>query len=131
MSKREPKVNRPRILRTLFVDLLLDRRARPIFIYVAFFIFITAALYHWLEGWSWLDSIYFVVITFTTIGYGDLVPTMPITKLITIFVGLNGVAILLMLFDEMRRVRAWDRDENLLGEAEADTNRNVQLGDSE
>ncbi len=119
---RKPKVKRLRILRTLFLDLLLDRHARPIFIYVAFFILITAALYHWLEGWSWLDSIYFVVVTFTTIGYGDLAPTMPITKVITIFVGLNGVAILLMLFDEMRRVRAWDRDETLLDEAEDDTN---------
>ena len=119
---RKPKVKRLRILRTLFLDLLLDRHARPIFIYVAFFIFVTAALYHWLEGWNWLDSIYFVVITFTTIGYGDLAPTMPITKLITILVGLNGVAILLMLFDEMRRVRAWDRDENLLEKEEADNN---------
>jgi hypothetical protein len=117
---RKDKAKRLRILRTLFIDLLLDRHSRPILIYVAFFIFITSALYHWLEGWSWLDSIYFVVITFTTIGYGDLVPTTPITKLITIFVGLNGVAILLMLFDEMRRVRAWDRDENLLDETEAD-----------
>ena len=116
------KVRRLRILRTLFLDLLLDRHARPIFIYVAFFVLITAALYHWLEGWSWLDSIYFVVVTFTTIGYGDLAPTLPITKLITIFVGLNGVAILLMLFDEMRRVRAWDRNDDLLEEGEADSN---------
>ncbi len=123
MSNRHlPKPKRLRILRTLFLDLLLDRHARPIFIYVAFFILFTAALYHWLEGWSWLDSIYFVVVTFTTIGYGDLAPTMPITKIITIFVGLNGVAILLMLFDEMRRVRAWDRDENLLEREEADNN---------
>jgi hypothetical protein len=87
--------------------LLLDRRARPIFIYVVILVFVTAAVFHWLEGWGWLDSIYFVVITFTTIGYGDFAPTTPLTKLITIFVALNGVAILLMLFDEIRRVRAW------------------------
>ena len=98
---------RVRLFRTLFLDLLMDRRARPIFIYVAFFIVVTAAVFHWLEGWGWLDSIYFVVVTFTTIGYGDFAPTTPLTKLITIFVALNGVAILLMLFDEMRRVRAW------------------------
>lgn len=98
---------RVRLFRTLFLDLLMDRRARPIFIYVAFFIVVTAAVFHWLEGWGWLDSIYFVVITFTTIGYGDFAPTTPLTKLITIFVALNGVAILLMLFDEIRRVRAW------------------------
>jgi hypothetical protein len=95
-------------MRTLFLDLFLDRKARPIFIYAAVFIVVSAALFHWLEGWSCLDSIYFVVVTFPTIGYGDFAPTMALTKIITIFVGLNGVAILLMLFDEIRRVRSRD-----------------------
>jgi voltage-gated potassium channel len=70
-------------------------------------IVIDAALYHWLEGWGWLDSIYFVVITLTTIGYGDFSPTTPLTKLITIFFGLNGVIMLLMLFDVVRTLRGW------------------------
>jgi hypothetical protein len=107
---------RLRLFRTLFLDLLVDRRSRPIFIYVALMIVITAAVFHWLEGWGWLDSIYFVVITFTTIGYGDFAPTTPLTKLITIFVALNGVAVLLMLFDEIRRVRAWHPIEKPLTE---------------
>jgi hypothetical protein len=97
--------------KTLFIDLFLDSKARPVLIYAALFIAVCSALFHWLEGWSWLDSIYFVVITFTTIGYGDFVPTLPITKIITIFVGLNGVAILLLLFDEIRRVRSWHKVE--------------------
>ena len=54
-NTRSLRPKRLRILRTLFLDLLADRHARPIFIYVAFFILITAALYHWLEGWSWLE----------------------------------------------------------------------------
>jgi hypothetical protein len=62
-------------------------------------------IYYWLEGWSLLDSAYFVVVTLTTIGFGDLAPTKPITKLVTIFYGLNGVAILLMLLDQIRRLR--------------------------
>ena len=95
--------------RVLFLDLIRDRSSRPIFIYVLLFITISATVFHLLEGWSWLDSFYFVVITFTTIGYGDLAPSMPITKLKTIFVGLNGVAILLLMFDEIRRVRSWHR----------------------
>jgi voltage-gated potassium channel len=94
--------------KTLFIDVLFDSRTRPIFLYVVFVISIGAVLYHWLEGWSWLDSFYFVVITLTTIGYGDLSPTKPLTKLITIFYGLNGVIILLMLFDVIRGLRRWD-----------------------
>jgi hypothetical protein len=53
------------LTKTLFLDLLLDRKSRPIFIYAAIVIVASAAVFHWLEGWDWLDSIYFVVITFT------------------------------------------------------------------
>lgn len=93
------------LARFLLLDLLLDPEARPIFIYAIANILFGAILYSWLEGWSYLDSIYFVVITLCTIGYGDLTPTKPITKLITIFFAINGVVILLMLFDQIRRIR--------------------------
>ena len=92
----------------LFLDVLLDRKTRPLLIYVAIVIGIGAAIYHWLEGWSWLDSVYFVVITLTTIGYGDFSPTTPLTKLITIFYGVNGVILFFMLFDVVRRLRRWE-----------------------
>ncbi|GAB4434278.1 MAG: hypothetical protein Kow0031_15970 [Anaerolineae bacterium] len=91
--------------RFLLLDIIFDRRARPVFVYVAANIVVGTYLYHWLEGWGVLDSAYFVIITLTTIGYGDFSPSTPLTKILTIFYALNGVAILLMLLDEIRRVR--------------------------
>ena len=66
--------------------------------------------YSLLEGWSLLDSLYFSVISLATVGYGDLAPTTPLSKVFTVFYVLNGIAILLSLFDRIRAVRAGSRD---------------------
>lgn len=39
---------------------------------------------------SWGDALYFVVITFFTVGYGDLYPVCELTKILTMFVILSG-----------------------------------------
>jgi voltage-gated potassium channel Kch len=48
--------------------------------------------YHFVEHWSWLDSLYFCVVSLATVGYGDLVPTEPISKIFTMIYLLNGLA---------------------------------------
>jgi hypothetical protein len=102
----QPRKNNSKILsKVFFLDVLLEPSTRPILFYVLGIIFIGAGLFHWLEGWSWIDSFYFVVITLTTIGYGDFTPSTPLTRLITIFYGINGVVVLLTFFDIIRRYR--------------------------
>jgi len=50
---------------------------------------------HYVEGWSWLDAFYYVGMTMTTVGYGDIVPTKPITKILAVFLGTIGITIVL------------------------------------
>jgi hypothetical protein len=52
-------------------------------------------VYHRFEGWSILDSLYFSLITLTTVGYGDLSPTRPGTKIFTMVFIVLGIGILL------------------------------------
>ncbi len=35
---------------------------------------------HLVEGWAWLDALYFAVASVTTVGYGDFVPAHGATK---------------------------------------------------
>ena len=60
-------------------------------------------VYHRFEGWSALDSLYFSVITLTTVGYGDLSPTRPGTKIFTMVFIIVGIGILLAFINMVAR----------------------------
>lgn len=74
----------------------MKRGIHPSFIIsIIFFILVILAgsvVYHKLEGWNTIDSVYFVSVTVTTIGYGDLYPTTEASKIFTIFFSYFGVA---------------------------------------
>jgi voltage-gated potassium channel len=56
----------------------------------------TGTLFYWhVERWTPLDSLYLSVVTLTTVGYGDLVPTTAAGKVFTILYILVGIGIIL------------------------------------
>jgi hypothetical protein len=50
--------------------------------------------YHFVQDLSWVDALYFCVVTLTTIGYGDITPVTNFEKLFTVFYILAGVGII-------------------------------------
>lgn len=50
--------------------------------------------YHFLEGWTWVDSLYFSVVAVTTVGFGDLAPSTDPSKLFTVGYVLVGIGII-------------------------------------
>nr|WP_234899520.1 potassium channel family protein [Ruegeria lacuscaerulensis] len=52
-----------------------------------------SVFYRYVESWSWLDSIYFSVVTISTVGYGDFSPETAAGKIFTMFYIIVGLGI--------------------------------------
>ena len=111
MSNSQPLRN------LLLFDVLGDRDSCPVVYWAGITLLLGTLVYQWLAGWSYLDSHSFCVISLATIGNGDLTPTTPLARVFTIFYFINGIVILLALFDRIRVLRTqrvgvhMDRDE--------------------
>ncbi len=51
--------------------------------------------YHFVEDWSWINSLYFTVVMLTTIGFGDFHPTTEFSRIFTVLFILIGVSFIL------------------------------------
>ncbi len=61
-------------------------------------------VFHIVEEWRYIDSLYFTVVTITTVGYGDFAPQTDLGKLITVLYLFLGVGIVLYLFSMLSRL---------------------------
>lgn len=59
--------------------------------------------YRYVEGLSWLDALYFCVVTPTTVGYGDIAPKTDLGKLFTVFYLLIGISIVAAFLNNLLR----------------------------
>ena len=59
-----------------------ETKALPV---VAGVLILTGTLFYWrFEDWTFIESLYFCIVTLTTVGYGDLSPTTAGTQIFTI-----------------------------------------------
>jgi voltage-gated potassium channel len=61
---------------------------------VSFFLILVVTFYCQYEGWTVLDSLFFVVQTVSTVGYGFPAPTTDKSRLFTIFFILIGIFVI-------------------------------------
>ena len=71
------------------------RRLFYVFIMIVLFLFGGMFVYHHIEGWRYIDSLYFSAATMTTVGYGDITPQTDLGKLLTVIYVFTGVGMAL------------------------------------
>ncbi len=81
-------------------------------------VLIGTVFFRLIEGWSWLDSYFFTVVTISTVGYGELVPATAAGKIATtvlIFVGLGVFAVAIREFAQYHMQKREEHTQWLIG----------------
>ena len=71
--------------------------------------------FHFIEGWSFVDSFYTTIATLSTVGYGDFAPETTAGKFFTVFIIIFGVGMMFYSLVLMAETFIEARLRNLLG----------------
>jgi voltage-gated potassium channel Kch len=50
-------------------------------------------IFKYLEGWGWVDALFFSVVTISTVGYGDMVPQTVTGRLLAVVYIILGIGV--------------------------------------
>lgn len=66
---------------------------------------LSVAFFHFVEGWDFLDAAYFITMTISTVGYGDIVPVTPLGKLGSIVLIFSGISLAFYVITRLGAIR--------------------------
>lgn len=80
---------------------------------IAIWLVIGTVMFRILEDWTWIQSLYFSVVTLSTVGYGDLHPTTDISRLADVLYIIFGVVTVLSAFAIVGTAKLERRSEEI------------------
>ena len=78
--------------------------------------------FRFVERMSWIDAFYFIIVTLTTVGFGDLVPQTRLGKLFTVFYIILGIGMVAAFFTDLAQAIIDSRIAELADETEERAN---------
>ena len=62
------------------------------------------------EGWSWVDSYFFTVVTISTVGYGQLVPATAVGKIAATVLIFSGIGVFALAIQRLAETHMRHRE---------------------
>lgn len=90
-----------KLLRATWRAVRRDEEFRILFVLLLVLLASGTYFYWHVEGWSVVDALYFCFMTMSTIGYGDLVPTSPLSKIFTIVYSILTIGLFAAIVTKM------------------------------
>ena len=87
---------------------LRDPEFRAIAFLLVSAVLLGTVFYRIIEGWAWIDTLYFSVMALTTVGDANLAPVTAVAKIFTIGFSLGGIGLMLAFISRLASYRERD-----------------------
>jgi voltage-gated potassium channel len=88
----------------LYRDMLKQPETRALLGLASLVLFVGVVFYVNVEHWSFINAVYFCVVTLGTVGYGDITPTTDAGKLFTVIYIIVGLGVIGGFFATLGRL---------------------------
>lgn len=75
------------------LDVFANEKVRGLLIFTFSLIALATISFRLIEGWEWIDALFFAVTTISTVGYGDITPQTTPGKLVTMVYIMLGLGV--------------------------------------